>query len=44
VAVKRVRGMRLLGPAWKSKPARVVKPVSVANSVTDYSQLEKKSE
>ena len=42
VAVKRVRGMRLLGPAWKSKPARVVKPVSVANSVTDYSQLEKK--
>jgi hypothetical protein len=42
VAVKRVRGMRLLGPAWKTKPARVVKPVSVANSVTDYSQLEKK--
>lgn len=31
VAVKRVRGMRLLGPAWKSATATAVKPVSVAN-------------
>ena len=33
VAVKRVRGMRLLGPAWKTTPARASAPVSVANSV-----------
>ena len=31
VAVKRVRGMRLLGPAWKAQPARRGKQVSVAN-------------
>ncbi len=31
VAVKRVRGMRLLGPAWKAAPARASKPVSVTN-------------
>jgi SAM-dependent methyltransferase len=31
VAVKRVRGMRLLGPAWKSAPAIASAPVSVAN-------------
>lgn len=31
VAVKRVRGMRLLGPAWKAAPAVVGKPVSLAN-------------
>ena len=31
VAVKRVRGMRLLGPAWKSVPARAAAPVSIAN-------------
>jgi SAM-dependent methyltransferase len=31
VAVKRVRGMRLLGPAWKTSAARVAKPVPVAN-------------
>jgi SAM-dependent methyltransferase len=40
VAVKRVRGMRLMGPAWKAKPARAAKPVSVANSVPDYSNRE----
>lgn len=40
VAVKRVRGMRLMGPAWKARPARAGKPVSVANSVTDYSNGE----
>jgi len=31
VAVKRVRGMRLLEPAWKSRKAPVVVPVAVAN-------------
>ena len=33
VAVKRVRGMRLLGPAWKPAKTRAPAPVSVANSV-----------
>ncbi len=36
VAVKRVRGMRLLGPAWKAVPARAASGVSVAHSVTEY--------
>lgn len=40
VAVKRVRGMRLLGPAWKAAPARSSASVSVANSVTEYSKQE----
>ncbi len=31
VAVKRVRGMRLLGPAWKPRRAASAAPVSVAN-------------
>ncbi|MBX3587659.1 MAG: class I SAM-dependent methyltransferase [Ramlibacter sp.] len=31
VAVKRVRGMRLLGPAWKNAKALSAAPVSVAN-------------
>lgn len=31
VAVKRVRGMRLLGPAWKPRRVPAVAPVSVAN-------------
>jgi len=31
VAVKRVRGMRLLGPAWKPRRAAAAAPVSVAN-------------
>jgi SAM-dependent methyltransferase len=31
VAVKRVRGMRLLEPAWKTFPVRSQKPISVAN-------------
>jgi SAM-dependent methyltransferase len=31
VAVKRVRGMRLLGPAWKPRRSQAVVPVSVAN-------------
>jgi len=36
VAVKRVRGMRLLGPAWKTAPASARKSVSVANRTHDY--------
>jgi hypothetical protein len=35
VAVKRVRGIRLLGPAWKAKPVRAASPVSVANSAAE---------
>ncbi len=31
VATKRVRGMRLLGPAWKTSKARANAPVSIAN-------------
>ena len=31
VAVKRVRGMRLLGPAWKPRRSQAAVPVSVAN-------------
>ena len=31
VAVKRVRGMRLLGPAWKPRRSSVAAPVPVAN-------------
>jgi SAM-dependent methyltransferase len=31
VAVKRVRGVRLLGPAWRPRRAAAVAPVSVAN-------------
>jgi hypothetical protein len=33
--VKRVRGMRLLGPAWKTAPARAAGSVSVANRSHD---------
>lgn len=35
VAAKRVRGMRLLEPQWKTAPARVRKSVSVANRAND---------
>ncbi|MEO8859111.1 MAG: methyltransferase domain-containing protein [Burkholderiaceae bacterium] len=31
VAVKRVRAMRLIGPAWKTAPVRTRAPVSIAN-------------
>jgi SAM-dependent methyltransferase len=41
VAVKRVRGMRLLGPAWKAKAARVGRPVSLARREQDSVILEK---
>lgn len=37
VAVKRVRGMRLLGPAWKTATSRVSAPVSIANRASDNS-------
>ena len=40
VAVKRVRGMRLLEPAWKTRPVRAASQVSVANSVTEYVKQE----
>jgi SAM-dependent methyltransferase len=40
VAVKRVRGMTLLGPAWKSAPAMSAAPVSVANSRSASRMLE----
>jgi SAM-dependent methyltransferase len=36
VAVKRVRGMRLLEPAWKAAPVRSGKPVSIASRTHDY--------
>lgn len=36
VAVKRVRGMRLLGPAWKSQKKMANAPVSVANQVQSH--------
>lgn len=36
VAVKRVHGVRLLGPAWKTAPATPHKSVSVANRTHDY--------
>lgn len=35
VAVKRVRGMRLLEPAWKTAASRASAPVSIANRVQD---------
>lgn len=35
VAVKRVRGMRLLEPAWKTAPVRSSKPVSIASRTRD---------
>ncbi len=36
VAVKRVRGVRLLGPAWKTAPVTAGKSVSVANRTHDF--------
>jgi SAM-dependent methyltransferase len=43
VAVKRVRGMRLLETAWKSKPALVGKSVTVANSSKEHVLKSEKS-
>jgi SAM-dependent methyltransferase len=42
VAVKRVRGMRLLGPAWKAKPVRAGQSVSLTHHSSGYSTWEKK--
>ena len=36
VAVKRVRGMRLMGPAWKAKPSIANAPISVANQTRTH--------
>jgi SAM-dependent methyltransferase len=41
VAVKRVRGMRLLSPAWKTTPSKVSKQVTVATRGAEFQQLEK---
>lgn len=35
VAIKRVHGMRLLGPAWKTAPNRATAPVTLANRASD---------
>jgi hypothetical protein len=40
VAVKRVRGIKLIGPAWKSAPAIATAPVPLANRRPTYN-LEK---
>lgn len=40
VAVKRVRGMRLMEPAWKKQPARARKSVSVASRTTERNHRE----
>ena len=42
VAVKRVRGMRLLGPAWTSKPVLSGQSVSLTHHSTGYSTWENK--
>jgi SAM-dependent methyltransferase len=38
VAVKRVRGIKLIGPAWRSKSSIATAPVPLANRVTKRSQ------
>ena len=38
VAVKRVRGMRLLGAAWKTAPAQARRPVPVVNRLDGVSK------
>jgi hypothetical protein len=41
VAVKRVRGMRLLGAAWKAAPVHAGKPVSAINRTTKFEMQER---
>lgn len=41
VAVKRVRGMRLLGPAWSARPVRVGKAVPLAKRLQDRCEMER---
>ena len=43
VAVKRVRGMRLMEPAWKSAPIRAANGVSIARRSNDSGNVETKS-
>ncbi len=41
VAVKKVRGMRLIGPAWKTAPARSTTPVSITGRASGtHSQID----
>jgi len=40
VAVKRVRGMRLLGPAWKQQRVHAAKPLPTANRASETQQRE----
>jgi hypothetical protein len=40
VAVKRVRGIRLLRPSWKTAPVRAAAPVSVANRHEHTNKME----
>jgi hypothetical protein len=39
-AVKRVRGMKLIGPLWKPAPAIATAPVPIANHGATTLQLE----
>jgi SAM-dependent methyltransferase len=43
VAVKRVRGMRLMEPGWKTAPIRAGKAVSIARRANDSGNMERKS-
>jgi SAM-dependent methyltransferase len=40
VGIKRVRGMRLLSPAWRGTTAKAAKQVTVANRRTEYEMRE----
>ena len=42
VAVKRVRGMRLLSPAWKKAPSKVGKQVTATNRGAKFKNMEKR--
>jgi SAM-dependent methyltransferase len=38
-AVKRVRGMRLLGPAWRNRPVKAIHPVPVARHMQNKQDI-----
>ena len=40
-AIKRVRGMRLVGPAWSKTPVKVVNGVPVANKIHEHTKQTK---
>ena len=40
VAVKRVRGIKLIGPLWKAPRKRVTAPVAVANRRPTYQEYQ----